>query len=239
MSRLFLVRHAQASFLEQTYDKLSPLGEAQARLLGEFWSRHELVFDRVCSGPCVRQKDTATIVAAAYTKANLAFPHVLAMPEFDEYQGEAVLERSLSALLESDREISALHDAFQSSHDPQSRRRTFQKLFETVISKWVDGKIPSNSVEPWRDFSSRVDSGISAFLAAGAQSERVAIFTSGGPIGLAVQRALDLSSQNALRVSWMAQNCSFSEFLYSSDRFTLSSFNSIPHLDDPSLQTYR
>jgi broad specificity phosphatase PhoE len=239
MSRLFLVRHAQASFLEQTYDKLSPLGEAQARLLGEFWSRHELVFDRVCSGPCVRQKDTATIVAAAYTKANLSFPHVLAMPEFDEYQGEAVLERSLSALLESDREISALHDAFQSSHDPQSRRRTFQKLFETVISKWVDGKIPSNSVEPWRDFSSRVDSGISAFLAAGAQSERVAIFTSGGPIGLAVQRALDLSSQNALRVSWMAQNCSFSEFLYSSDRFTLSSFNSIPHLDDPSLQTYR
>jgi broad specificity phosphatase PhoE len=239
MSRLFLVRHAQASFLEQTYDKLSPLGETQARLLGEFWSRHELVFDRVCSGPCVRQRDTATIVAAAYQKANLVFPNPLVIPEFDEYQGEAVLERSLSALLESDREISSLHDAFQASHDPQSRRRTFQKLFETVIGKWVDGEIPSNSVEPWRDFSSRVNSGISAFLAAGAQSERVAIFTSGGPIGLAVQRALDLSSQNALRVSWMAQNCSFSEFLYSSDRFTLSSFNSVPHLDDPSLQTYR
>jgi broad specificity phosphatase PhoE len=76
-------------------------------------------------------------------------------------------------------------------------------------------------------------------LNAGAQNERVAIFSSGGPIGLAVQRALDLSPQNALRVSWMAQNSSFSEFLYSADRFTLSSFNSIPHLDDPSLQTYR
>jgi broad specificity phosphatase PhoE len=239
MSRLFLVRHAQASFLEQTYDKLSSLGETQARLLGDFWSRHELVFDRACSGPCVRQKDTATIVAAAYRKVNLAFPQVLAMPEFDEYQGEAVLERSLSALLESDREISALHNAFQASCDPQSRRRTFQKLFEAVIGKWVDGEIPSNSVEPWRDFSSRVNSGITKFLGAGAQSERVAIFTSGGPIGLAVQRALDLSSQNALRVSWMAQNCSFSEFLYSSDRFTLSSFNSVPHLDDQSLQTYR
>lgn len=239
MSRLFLVRHAQASFLEQTYDKLSSLGEAQARLLGEFWSRHELVFDRVCSGPCVRQKDTAAMVAAEYRKTHLDFPDILVIPEFDEYQGEAVLERSLSALLESDREISALHDAFQASHDPQSRRRTFQKLFEAVIGKWVDGKIPSNSIEPWRDFSSRVNSGITAFLAAGAQSERVAIFTSGGPIGLAVQRALDLSPQNALRVSWMAQNCSFSEFLYSSDRFTLSSFNSVPHLDGPSLQTYR
>jgi broad specificity phosphatase PhoE len=239
MSRLFLVRHAQASFLEQTYDKLSALGETQSKLLGEFWARHQLVFDRVCSGPCVRQKDTATIVAAAYLKVDLAFPEIQVMPEFDEYQGEAVLEASLPALLEFDREISALHDVFQASHDPRSRRRTFQKLFEAVIGKWVDGKIPSNSVEPWRDFASRVNTGLTKFLRGGAQNERVAVFTSGGPIGLAVQRALDLTAQNALRVSWMAQNCSFSEFLYSKDRFTLSSFNSVPHLDDPSLQTYR
>ena len=65
------------------------------------------------------------------------------------------------------------------------------------------------------------------------------IFVSGGPIGLAVGRALDLSPQNTLRISWMAQNSSFSEFLYSRDRFTLSTFNSFPHLDQPSLQTYR
>jgi broad specificity phosphatase PhoE len=239
MSRLFLVRHAQASFLEQTYDKLSALGETQSRLLGQFWARHKLLFDRVCSGPCVRQKDTVTLVAAEYRKTNLDFPDPLVMPEFDEYQGEAVLERSLSSLLESDRAISALHDAFQSSTDPQSRLRTFQKLFEAVIGKWVDGKIPSNGVEPWRDFCARVNSGLKQFLSGGAPSERVAIFTSGGPIGLAVQRSLDLSAQNALRVSWMAQNSSFSEFLYSPDRFTLSSFNAVPHLDDPALQTYR
>jgi broad specificity phosphatase PhoE len=150
MSRLFFVRHAQASFLEETYDKLSALGETQARLLGEFWARHKLVFDRICSGPCVRQKDTATIVAAAYRKMDLSFPDRRVMPEFDEYQGEAVLERSLSALLESDREIVALHDAFQASSDPQSRRKTFQKLFEAVIGRWVEGQIPSNSVERWR-----------------------------------------------------------------------------------------
>src|ERR1700735_4014545 len=239
MSRLFLVRHAQASFLEQTYDKLSALGEMQSKALGEFWARHKVAFERVCSGPCIRQKDTATIVAAAYRTANIAFPQSLIVPEFDEYQGEAVLEGSLPALLESDREVFTLHDAFQASHDPHSRRRTFQKLFEAVIGKWVAGEIPSNGVEPWRDFTSRVNTGLKKFLGGGAQSERLAIFTSGGPIGLAVQRALDLTAQNALRVSWMAQNCSFSEFLYSNDRFTMSSFNSVPHLDDPSLQTYR
>ena len=108
-----------------------------------------------------------------------------------------------------------------------------------MIGKWVEEKIPSNSIEPWRDFASRVSAGLTQFLADGESNERVAIFTSGGPIGLAVQRALDLSAQNALRVSWMAQNSSFSEFLFSSGRFTLSSFNAVPHLDDPSLQSYR
>lgn len=239
MSRLLLVRHAQASFLEQTYDKLSVGGETQARLLGEFWTRHELIFDRVCCGPRVRQKDTATIVATAYGKMKLAFPDLIVMPEFDEYQGEAVLEQSLSSLLESDREISSLHGAFQASTDSQSRRRTFQKLFEAVIGKWAEGHIPSNGVESWGDFSSRVNGGLTKLLGGGSPNERVAIFTSGGPIGLAVQRALDLSAKNALRVSWMAQNASFSEFLYSSDRFTMSTFNSVPHLDDPSMQTYR
>jgi broad specificity phosphatase PhoE len=132
-----------------------------------------------------------------------------------------------------------LNQAFRAAKDPAARRRTFQKLFEAVIGKWVEGEIPSNSVESWRDFSARVDSGLSRFLRGGLANERVALFTSGGPIGLAVQRALDLSSRNALRVSWMAQNCSFSEFLYSSDRFTMNSFNAVPHLDDASLQTYR
>jgi broad specificity phosphatase PhoE len=239
MSRLYLVRHAQASFLEQTYDKLSPLGETQSRRLGEFWAKHKISFNRVCSGPCVRQKDTASIAAAACHRAGLTFPAITVMPEFDEYQGEAVLERNLPELIESDREIRLMHESFQAAADPAARRRTFQKLFEAVIGKWVEGTIPSNSVESWPDFAARVNSGLSVFLGAGSANERVALFTSGGPIGLVVQRALELSAPNALRVSWMAQNCSFSEFLYSSDRFTMSSFNAVPHLDDASLQTYR
>ena len=47
MGRLLLVRHAQASFLSQNYDQLSPRGETQARLLGEYWVKQNVVFDRV------------------------------------------------------------------------------------------------------------------------------------------------------------------------------------------------
>src|SRR5258708_33791566 len=102
MGILFLVRHAQASFLEQNYDKLSALGEAQACHLGEYWARRQIVFDRVCAGPCVRQKDTLRLVSNAYSKASLKFPDPLVLSEFDEYQGEALLEDCLPGLMEND-----------------------------------------------------------------------------------------------------------------------------------------
>jgi broad specificity phosphatase PhoE len=94
-------------------------------------------------------------------------------------------------------------------------------------------------VETWLEFCSRVNAGLSRFLSAGGRGERVAIFTSGGPIAVAMQRALDLSAEKALQASWMSQNSSRSEFLYSADLFTLSAFNVHGHLDDPAMMTYR
>jgi broad specificity phosphatase PhoE len=239
MGTLYLVRHGQASFLEQNYDKLSTLGETQARLLGEYWARRNIVFDRTCVGPCVRQKDTLKLVSAAYEKAGLKFPEPLVLPEFDEYQGEAVLKRSLPGLLENDQRIRNLYAAFQSSTGTAEQRATFQKLFEVVIGQWVRGEIAPQGVETWVEFCSRVNSGLVKFLATGARGERIAIFSSGGPIAVAMQRALHLSSERALQVSWMSRNSSWSEFLYSAELFTLSSFNVHGHLDDPAMMTYR
>ena len=43
MSELILIRHAQASFGEENYDKLSDLGHKQARLLGGFFKEKDLI----------------------------------------------------------------------------------------------------------------------------------------------------------------------------------------------------
>jgi broad specificity phosphatase PhoE len=239
MGVLVLIRHAQASFLEPDYDKLSKLGESQARLLGEYWVGHKIVFDRVCTGPRVRQKGTVALVADAYRKAGIPFPNPSVLQEFDEYQGEAVLERSLPGLLETDPTIRDLHAAFQSSSGPTEKRPAFQKLFEAVISKWVREEIRPPGVETWLEFCSRVNSGLTKFLSAGSRGERVAIFTSGGPIAVGLQRALQLSAESTLNVSWMSRNSSWSEFIYSGERFALSSFNCHAHLDDAALLTHR
>jgi broad specificity phosphatase PhoE len=239
MGRVFLVRHAQASFLEPDYDKLSPTGEAQARILGEYWVRHRVVFDRVCTGPRVRHRDTEKAVREIYTKHSLNLPNSVVFEEFDEFQGDVVLEKSIAHLCETNPRIRDLEDAVRNANSPPQRRRNFQKLFETVVTMWVSGELTVDGVESWEAFTARVNRGLSQFLSAASKSETCAIFTSGGPVAVSVQRALHLSPQHTLQVAWMPRNCSYSEFLFSGERFTLSTFNSFQHLDDPAFLTYR
>ena len=238
MGRLFLVRHAQASFLSENYDRLSELGETQARLLGEYWARRNVKLDRVCAGPAMRHRRTAQIVDEAYRKSGLPFAEPVIMEQFDEFQGEAVLETSLPQLRTSNRKIRELYGVMQSSKSEIEKRANFQRLFEAVISLWVGGEIVPEGVEPWQQFTARVNRGLMTFLGNSGKGEDAVIFTSGGPLSVAVQRALHLSEQDTLRVAWMSRNSSWSEFLFSGERLTLSSFNSFPHLDNDSLLTY-
>jgi broad specificity phosphatase PhoE len=112
-------------------------------------------------------------------------------------------------------------------------------LFAAVIAEWVRGTIPLPGVETRLEFCFRMNLGLSKILASGGRGEQVAIVTSGGPIAVVMQRALNLSPQDTVQVSWMSRNCSWSEFLYAGDRFTLSAFNTHPHLDNAAMLTYR
>ena len=239
MGLIFLIRHAQASFLERDYDKLSTIGKIQARRLGEYWASRQIAFDRVYSGPRVRQLNTASIVSDAYQEARLEFPVPVVMGEFDEYEGEAVLRKSLPRLLIESSQIREYQQRYQNSNTADEQRKSFQKLFEAVIGKWVDGAILVPDVESFSDFCARVGRGLSQVASSKSRGGRVAVFSSGGPIAVAMQRALHLSPQDTLRVAWMSQNCSYSKFLFSGDGFTLSAFNALPHLDDATLLTYR
>jgi broad specificity phosphatase PhoE len=242
VSTVILVRHGQASFLEQDYDKLCPNGEAQAKLLGEYWSQRGVAFDRVYSGPRARQLETARIVGDAFRRAGLGFPETAVMNEFDEYQAEAVLRECLPQLLQVNGEIRELRRAYEDSKasgDSAVRRRTFEKLFETVIRKWVAGEVTASGVESWHDFCLRVERGLMQVVRETAPAGNALIFTSAGTIGAAVRRALHLSADDMLQITWMSRNASFTSFLASGERFTLSAFNAHPHLDGDGLLTYR
>ena len=245
MSHIIMVRHGQASFLERDYDKLCPNGEAQSRLLGEYWARQGVMFDRTYSGPRARQQETGRIAAEAYRAAGVDFPEIKVMDEFDEYQAEAALRECLPQLLPVDAEIRELRSAYENSSDSTEsrksgeRRKTFQKLFEAVIRKWVAGEVSAAGVESWCEFCSRVERGLTQVVRDTPPAASAVVFTSAGTIGAAMRRALHLSAENTLQVTWMSRNASFTEFLASGERFTLSAFNAHPHLNGDGLLTYR
>lgn len=224
---MILVRHGQATPFEEITDRLSPLGERQSRKLAEFWIRNQATFDEVYTGSLERQRRTEELVREAFTSRGLAWPEAQVMPELNEYDADSVVKH-----------FAPQWAASECGGGPDQNRR-FQKMFEALMNRWITGELHSPEVESWRSFHDRVRRGLRRITQSGVSGRRVAAFTSGGPIGIAVQIALDAPDRAGLEVNWRVRNCSLTEFVFSGERLSLDSFNAIPHLDDPALRTFR
>jgi broad specificity phosphatase PhoE len=239
MSQLILVRHGQAAFLSDDYDQLSPLGEEQAQLLGAYWAARKVTFDAVFTGPRKRQRETGRIVCEQYHRADMPIPALIELEEFDEYDADGIMKELLPQLIARDDRYQLLVDAFQESTISAETHKNFQKLFEAVTAKWVRGEVVSPVVESFRDFHSRVKRGLQRATNDAPSGSRIAVFSSGGAISVSVQLAARAAEEMVIEFNWRIRNCALSEFIFSKDRFTLDSFNAIPHLDDPKFHTYR
>jgi len=239
MGYLVLIRHGQARSFEKDGDRLSPLGEEQARALAKYWIRQGVNFDEVYSGELARQRRTAEIVGECFVQSGLAWPQLQTMPELNEYDAIGIINSLVPSLADRDAAFRALAEAFERNKDAPERNSHFQKMFEAATSVWLCGEFEVEGVESWRSFQSRVRAAIKRITSAEGRGRRVAVFTSGGVIGLAVQNVLNAPERSALEINWRVRNCSLTEFTFSRDRMSLDSFNAIPHLDDPALQTYR
>ncbi|HME08479.1 MAG TPA: histidine phosphatase family protein [Bryobacteraceae bacterium] len=240
MALLTLVRHGQASFMQDDYDKLSALGERQSTILGEYWLRTRAGIDQVYYGPAKRHVHTGELVAEVFRKAGERFPDPLPAPELDEYPGIEVFRMFLPGLMEKHEDIRALEKSFREAGEKSdSAARLYDRLFQRITRMWAGGELDSPEVESWVQFCARIDAGIARIRANVGANRRITVFTSGGVIAATVRMALDLSPQRTLELSWTPRNASYTEFLTSGERFSLSSFNSHPHLEDPALLTYR
>src|SRR5437773_1127483 len=74
MSTLVLVRHGQARAFDADSDRLTEMGEEQARRVGQYFVQSGVELDEVCVGTLVRQRRTLELVAEAFAQANKPFP---------------------------------------------------------------------------------------------------------------------------------------------------------------------
>ncbi|MGD8862688.1 MAG: histidine phosphatase family protein [Myxococcales bacterium] len=238
MSQLTLVRHGQAASFSSDSDRLTELGERQARLLGEHWVQRGVRFDEVVTGTLKRQVDTARLVGEAFEAAGTPWPETRVDRGWNEYDAAAVTGLLAPALAEHSERFRLLQKDFEAHAGTPQQNRYFQRMFEVLMDTWIAGELPVDGLEPFDEFHGRLRAARQRVLQ-GEGNRSVAVFTSGGPIGACVQLALDAPVAQTLKVNWRVRNTSLTEFLFSRDRLSLDSFNRIPHLPEPELQSFR
>ncbi len=232
-----MIRHGQASFGARNYDRLSPIGIRQAQITADHLAALNIHFDAIYCGDMKRQKDTARPLLEKHPSPLSQGDRHRILPAFDEYDARAILlaRKEVSKRTHG----SAVVDLTKLRRD----RKAFQVYFNQTVSRWLEGAYDDQAgIEPWDDFCGRVRDGIAHLVKEHGRGCRIALFTSGGPISVAMQMALNLSPRKTLDVSWQVMNASITCFKYNPSGITLSMFNNITGLllqKDPELLTYR
>ena len=237
MGRLLLIRHGQAAAFTDDSDRLTELGVRQAQVLGECFVRERLSVDVVVKGGLRRHAQTEAGVAAAYKAAGLPWPEALERPDWNEYDAGAIMSVLGDALQKQDPKFAQQVQEFQAAFEGPERNRYFQRMFESLMARWVAGDVLAEGVESFAIFHERVTRGLAQIVAEAKGT--VAVFTSGGPIGSCVQHTLRAPGETAVELNWRVRNASITEFVFGKGRISLDSFNAIAHFTDPKLISFR
>jgi broad specificity phosphatase PhoE len=230
LGTLFLVRHGQAAFGTEHYDRLTDLGFSQARLLGGYFARRQIRFDAVFTGTLRRQTETAQGIFAGHPE--LGMP--LLQEQFaglDEYKPEAMI-MALTGNFPAPAVAAA-------RRDPLVLREHFRVLREALLA-WVEDRTRPEGMPVWQAFQ---DSAVAALVEARQRfpDGNVLIVSSGGPIAAIVAATLHAPPATVVELNLRIRNSSVTEFAATPRRHSLISFNGLPHLDaqpDPTLITY-
>jgi broad specificity phosphatase PhoE len=236
MGNLYMIRHGQASFGSENYDRLSETGQLQARILAEHLLAIGLAPDAIYAGDMERQKDTAGALVQLGRERGAPLPGLRIEKAFNEYSSRQII---LSYAEELAGEEPAVE---QDRNGDYVNIPALERLLEKVLLRWVNGGNGKPGRLTWEQFRERVVSGLKRVIAENGRGRTILLFTSGGPISAVIQTALGLSNEETLRAAWRIANGSVTKFLYNGERISLASFNETAHLAlrrDPALITYR
>jgi len=236
MSEIYFVRHGQASFGADDYDRLSALGVRQANILARYLAQTGKVFDAVYCGRMERQQKTAQEFIDYYRENRLAVPRPQVVDAFNEYDSVAVWDAMIPEMTAEQPSLAGELEKLPGD------QKAFQRVFSQVMDRWTKGEYKASSLPRWNDFTRRVVHGIEKLRFRHGAKKRLVVFTSGGPISVAVRSALGLSDRMTLEISWQLMNASITRLKYNSKGIMLAGFNEVSHLElegDARLLTYR
>jgi broad specificity phosphatase PhoE len=202
---IVLVRHGQASYGSADYDRLSPLGERQSRLVGERLARERPHPCAVIAGPRRRHLQTAQLLVEAARATGGDYPEPSIDDDLDELPvKELVLAHGLGP------------DLLQS--------------VVAAVRAWAAGTLAPAGVLTPAQFVARVESAFRRLCPIdGSGSGAAIIVTSGGPIAVALRGGQALGDiGDAITRGLQLANASITLL---SQELTLLGCDPVAHLD--------
>ncbi|GAC12107.1 histidine phosphatase family protein [Paraglaciecola chathamensis] len=216
MSEFYIVRHGQASFGAENYDKLSELGHQQSVWLGEYFAQRNMTFGQLWLGQMVRHQETAAGICEGLNTDISSVTHT-GLNEFD-------FQNIAAAYL-------AQHpnDVVQKGAPPAE----FYRLLKKAMGAWSSEQLePSMLNETWTEFRQRVLDVLNAMRQQN-HKKPILLVSSGGAISMLMSLVLELEAKHVIELNMQVRNASYSQFFFNRDTVRLSSFNNVPHLDIP------
>ncbi|OIH85385.1 histidine phosphatase family protein [Arthrobacter sp. UCD-GKA] len=217
MSVLYLVRHGQASFGTDDYDRLSDRGHEQSRALGKALAKFNITPSRVITGGMLRQKQTAQ---GAIKAANWGLEPVIDAG-WDEFNATDLLNG-------------------YPEQDPRAKTdtRVFQRMLEKATTAWSSGEHDTKYLETFAAFTSRVEQALRDAVAGLGSGESAVVVSSSGAIAWTASHLLNGGFDQWLPLNRVTVNSAVSKIVSGSQGTTLVSYNDHSHLPTPWI-TYR
>jgi broad specificity phosphatase PhoE len=211
------VRHAQASFGAENYDKLSELGLKQSTYIPSHFSDDPTVRRILYRGDMLRHKETADYSFSGMTPVINA-----GLNEFDHMNVLTVYQPDIN-------NKEKMMEIIMNQKDP---KQFVEDEFKNAILRWMNEEGTSSYTETYQHFRSRVLDSIQDIIAAARrdrQKEVIAV-TSGGVISLYMTLLMDMPQIKMIEMNQHIANTSVTSLLFNDKKITLSYYNNYSHL---------
>ncbi len=238
MTNIYLIRHGQASFGKDDYDKLSNKGMEQSVILGKYWQQlceknPSILNAKFYAGSLLRHEQTAE-----YFFNGLGSKNSISMTThagFNELDHVDVLSQCNPQW----RSFQSMSSQIEQSC-PQSKaepNQLFKQEFTRAMQRWVNGEFDPDYQETWLEFKQRCMGSLQEIIKQQSvktendKSQDIVIFTSGGVIGVIVAQIFNLGNAETLMVSQQLVNSSVTKLIHTRQGLKINYLNNYSHLE--------